>query len=59
LPVGERRGRLGAGWVGGAVELTVPAVLARAAREFGDAEAVAEPGGVRLSYREPGAVRGR
>jgi len=34
------------------VELTVPAAVARAAREFGDAEAVAEPGGVRLSYRE-------
>jgi HIP---CoA ligase len=34
------------------VELTVPAVVAWAAREFGDAEAVAEPGGVRLSYRE-------
>jgi len=34
------------------VELTVPAAVARAAREFGDAEAVADPGGVRLSYRE-------
>jgi len=37
------------------VELTVPAAVARAAREFGDAEAVAEPGGAqgfRLSYRE-------
>src|SRR6185369_4232316 len=33
------------GRVGGAVELTVPAAVARAAREFGDAEAVAEPGG--------------
>jgi acyl-CoA synthetase (AMP-forming)/AMP-acid ligase II len=43
------------GWVTGAVELTVPAAVARAAREFGDAEAVAEPGGAqgfRLSYRE-------
>jgi acyl-CoA synthetase (AMP-forming)/AMP-acid ligase II len=42
--------------VTGAVELTVPAAVARAAREFGDAEAVADPvagpGGVRLSYRE-------
>ena len=43
----------------GAVELTVPAAVARAAREFGDAEAVADPlagpggaHGVRLSYRE-------
>jgi HIP---CoA ligase len=37
------------------VELTVPAAVARAARDFGDAEAVAEPGraqGFRLSYRE-------
>jgi len=37
------------------VELTVPAAVARAARDFGDAEAVAEPGraqGLRLSYRE-------
>ena len=34
------------------MELTIPAAVARAAREFGDAEAVAEPGGVRLSYRE-------
>jgi acyl-CoA synthetase (AMP-forming)/AMP-acid ligase II len=38
------------------VELTIPAAVARAAREFGDAEAVADPqagpGGVRLSYRE-------
>jgi acyl-CoA synthetase (AMP-forming)/AMP-acid ligase II len=34
------------------VELTIPAALAAAAREFGDAEAVAEPGGPRLSYRE-------
>ena len=37
------------------MELTVPAAVARAAREFGDAEAVAEPGraqGFRLSYRE-------
>ena len=41
--------------MGGAVELTVPAAVARAAREFGDAEALAEPGraqGLRLSYRE-------
>jgi len=34
------------------VESTIPALVARAAREFGDAEALAEPGGVRLSYRE-------
>jgi acyl-CoA synthetase (AMP-forming)/AMP-acid ligase II len=35
------------------VELTIPAVVAWAAREFGDAEAVADPapGGSRLSYR--------
>ncbi|MGD0704964.1 MAG: FadD3 family acyl-CoA ligase [Trebonia sp.] len=31
---------------------TIPAVVGCAAREFGDAEALAEPGGVRLSYRE-------
>ena len=34
------------------VELTIPAAVARAAREFGDAEALAEPGGPRFSYRE-------
>jgi len=38
------------------VELTIPGAVARAAREFGDAEAVADPlagpGGPRLSYRE-------
>ena len=34
------------------MELTIPAAVARAAREFGDAEAVAEPGGPRLSYRD-------
>ena len=37
------------------MELTVPAAVARAARDFGDAEAVAEPGGAqgfRLSFRE-------
>jgi acyl-CoA synthetase (AMP-forming)/AMP-acid ligase II len=37
------------------LELTVPAAVARAARDFGDAEAVAEPGraqGFRLSYRD-------
>jgi HIP---CoA ligase len=41
--------------VTGAVELTIPAAVARAARDFGDAEAVAVPGGAqgfRLSYRE-------
>jgi acyl-CoA synthetase (AMP-forming)/AMP-acid ligase II len=38
------------------VELTIPAALAWAAREFGDAEALADPGpgGSRLSYRELG-----
>jgi HIP---CoA ligase len=38
------------------VELTIPAVVAWAAGEFGDAEAVADPGpgGSRLSYRELG-----
>jgi acyl-CoA synthetase (AMP-forming)/AMP-acid ligase II len=37
------------------VELTVPAAVARAAREFGDASALADPlGGSRLSYRELG-----
>ena len=37
------------------MELTVPGAVARAARDFGDAEAVAEPGGARgfrLSFRE-------
>ncbi len=34
--------------------LTIPAAVARAAREFGDREAVAEPSGQRLSYRELG-----
>jgi HIP---CoA ligase len=34
------------------VELTVPAALARAARDFGDAEAAAEPGGRRVTYRD-------
>jgi HIP---CoA ligase len=38
--------------VTGAVELTVPAAVARAAREFGDAEAVVESGGARFSFRE-------
>jgi acyl-CoA synthetase (AMP-forming)/AMP-acid ligase II len=32
--------------------LTIPAAVARAAREFGDAEALAVPGGVRLSFAE-------
>ena len=36
------------------MELTIPAVVAWAAREFGDAEAVADPGGTRLGYRELG-----
>jgi HIP---CoA ligase len=34
------------------VERTIPAAVASAAREFGDAPALAEPGGPRLSYRE-------
>ncbi len=34
------------------MELTIPAAVACAAREFGDAAALAEPGGPRLSYRE-------
>jgi acyl-CoA synthetase (AMP-forming)/AMP-acid ligase II len=37
------------------VELTIPAAVARAARDFGDAEALADPGGAqgfRLSYGE-------
>jgi acyl-CoA synthetase (AMP-forming)/AMP-acid ligase II len=33
------------------VELTIPAMVARAAREFGDREALAVPGGARLSWR--------
>ncbi|MGH3125667.1 MAG: AMP-binding protein, partial [Streptosporangiaceae bacterium] len=34
------------------MELTIPAALIHAAREYGDAAALAEPGGPRLSYRE-------
>jgi HIP---CoA ligase len=34
------------------LELTIPAAVARAAREFGDTEALAVPGGLRLSYAE-------
>jgi len=34
------------------VEVTIPAAVARAAREFGGAEALAEPDGPRLSFRE-------
>jgi len=34
------------------LELTVPAAVTWAAREFGDAEALAVAGGLRLSYRE-------
>jgi HIP---CoA ligase len=34
------------------VDLTVPAAVASAAREFGDAPALVEPGGPRLSYRQ-------
>src|SRR5215471_2309384 len=38
---------------GAPVELTtIPAAVARAAQEFGDAPALAEPGGPRFSYRE-------
>ena len=36
------------------MELTIPGVVASAAREFGDATALAEPDGPRLSYRELG-----
>jgi len=40
------------------VELTIPAAVARAARDFGDAEALADPlagpGGLRLSHRDLG-----
>ncbi len=36
------------------VELTIPAAVARAASEFGDAAAIAGPGGPALSYRELG-----
>jgi HIP---CoA ligase len=34
------------------VDLTIPAAVAGAAREFGDAVALADPGGPRLSYRQ-------
>ncbi len=34
------------------MEFTIPTVVASAAREFGDATALAEPGGPRLSYRQ-------
>jgi HIP---CoA ligase len=34
------------------MELTIPAAADRAARDFGDAPALAEPGGPRLSWRE-------
>jgi HIP---CoA ligase len=34
------------------VDLTIPAAVRRAAREFGDLTAVADPNGPRLSYRE-------
>jgi acyl-CoA synthetase (AMP-forming)/AMP-acid ligase II len=34
------------------MDLTIPAAVARAARDFGDAEAVAEPDGPRMSYAE-------
>jgi len=34
------------------LELTIPAALARGARQFGGEPALAEPGGPRLSYRE-------
>jgi HIP---CoA ligase len=34
------------------VELTIPGAVAAAAREFGDATALAEPDGPRLSYRD-------
>ncbi|HEY6310713.1 MAG TPA: FadD3 family acyl-CoA ligase [Streptosporangiaceae bacterium] len=38
--------------MGPPVGLTIPGAVAWAAREFGDAEALAEPGGARLSYGE-------
>ncbi len=34
------------------MNLTIPAAVASAAREFGDAPALVEPGGPRLSYRD-------
>jgi len=34
------------------IPATIPAAVASAAREFGHADVLAEPGGVRLSYRE-------
>ncbi len=34
------------------MEVTIPAAVAAAAREFGDAEALAEPDGPKLTYRE-------
>jgi acyl-CoA synthetase (AMP-forming)/AMP-acid ligase II len=34
------------------VDLTIPGAVASAARQFGDAPALVEPGGPRLSYRE-------
>ncbi len=34
------------------MELTIPAAVAGAAREFGDAAALAEPGGPQLTYRQ-------
>ena len=34
------------------MELTIPEALASAAREFGGAEALAEPDGTRLSFQE-------
>ena len=34
------------------MELTIPAAVARAARRYGSQTAVAEPGGLRLTYRE-------
>ena len=39
-------------WWSWTIPATIPAAVASAAREFGDAEALAEPGGARLSYRE-------
>jgi HIP---CoA ligase len=38
------------------MELTIPAAADRAARDFGDAPALAEPGGPRLSWRELGQL---
>jgi acyl-CoA synthetase (AMP-forming)/AMP-acid ligase II len=50
----DHRTRVIAPVAASATEVTVPAALRRAAREFGDRDALAEPAGQRLSYRELG-----